>query len=305
MGHLGPIFTAGKTGAKFVAVDPGLGTEQADQQGLLAHFEREHPDYVLSYGGRVGRDVQSQGSLAEGGARRDDDQLAWLQARGHIVQLGEAGLNPRDALAAIKKHVDVAETRLDDIGDAQKAGLDLLLGNLEHLTLGGVNQGLRVFGTLQAAGDDIVGDIDEAPDDGFAADDPAVLRHIGSGPEGNAIGQGGDIGSAARAVQQSLARNLFRECHQVNRRGLLGKLDHLLEDDAMSFHVEVVLAEQLHGRHQPRVVNQDGPQQSALGFQVLGIGDFAGGTGRHGWERLFQANVAGRADYTNRAGEGI
>ena len=61
------------------------------------------------------RDVQRERGLSHGGARGEDEQIAAVQAAGHLVELGEAGADALDALAGVEEGVDAAFVALDDL----------------------------------------------------------------------------------------------------------------------------------------------------------------------------------------------
>ena len=69
---------------------------------------------LLVHGGVLGN-VDGKRRFAHGGARGDDDQLALLQAAGHVVELGEVGGQAGDLAALLVEVVDGAEGVLDDL----------------------------------------------------------------------------------------------------------------------------------------------------------------------------------------------
>ena len=69
----------------------------------------------FSFERHVLRDVQRQRGLAHGRPRRQDEQIAAVQAAGHLVELGESGADALDALAGIEEGVDAALVVLQDL----------------------------------------------------------------------------------------------------------------------------------------------------------------------------------------------
>ena len=81
--------------AELLAADPGLGGDEALSQLGLRHLEREQGDrawlllWVSGAEHRVLGDVRDQRRLSHRGAGGDHDQVAWLEAPGHLVEVFE------------------------------------------------------------------------------------------------------------------------------------------------------------------------------------------------------------------------
>ncbi len=69
-------------------------------------------------------------------------------------------------------------------------------------------------------------------------------------------------------------------------RLLLRDGNHFVEGNAVGFGEEIVLADSLQRQIERRVIQQNGTEQGALGFQIVGYGSFTGGGAGHGLKSL-------------------
>ena len=130
------IFPAQEAGLELALVNPGLGGEHAAQQRLLAHFQAEDGDHGTVVDGGVLRDVDGEGGFAHGRAGGNDDQLAFLQAAGHAVELSKVGGQAGDFAALLVEVVDGAKGVADDLVEGLEAVGDAFLGDFHQLGLG-------------------------------------------------------------------------------------------------------------------------------------------------------------------------
>ena len=101
LGQSGPFVVAQSAGAQPALVDAPERADHAQRQLRGAHFHREHQHRQLFVDRHRLGDVDRQRGLAHRRARRQDDQIAFLQARRHAVEVEEAGANAGDFLGAV------------------------------------------------------------------------------------------------------------------------------------------------------------------------------------------------------------
>ncbi len=95
VGELLHVFLAEEAGAQLVRVDLGVRGEHAHEQRFLRHFQREDADHFAVEDGGVLGDVHGQRGFAHRGARGDDDEIAGLEAAGHLVEHACSGWRVR------------------------------------------------------------------------------------------------------------------------------------------------------------------------------------------------------------------
>ena len=133
----------------------------------------------------VARDVQRERGLPHARARRDDDQLAGLEAARHLVEIVEARRQTRERAGAVHDAFDVVEHAGHLVVDVLERRAALLLRDVEDLRLGEIEQFVGALGLVVAGLDDLGRDADQPPLDRLVAHDARVVRHV--------RGRGGEI----------------------------------------------------------------------------------------------------------------
>ena len=255
---------------------PGLGGQQAHAELLLAHLQAEDGHNHPGVQGRVGGYVQGEGGLAHGGAARDDDEVAGLQAGGELVQYLETGGHSRNLALVLKALFDDFKGAGDHVAYRAYLLAKALLGGREDGPLrpfqGNVWLGLMGVGLVNG----LVGRVDETPEQGFVLDQGGVVVHMGGAEQ--YIGQLGQIGRAAHGVQAALIVEPRGDGDLVHRLVLVVKSQHGIVDLAVAAVVEVrgFKVRGDTGQHLA-AVDQHPAQHPALGGEVLGGGVAAGG----------------------------
>ena len=129
------VLLAQVAAAEPVRVDPRLGRQHAHEQLLLRHFQAEEADGHVGLGADVLRDVEHEAGLAHRRARRDQHQVRRLQARGHLVEIDEAGRHAGDQPLVLLQLLDGREAALHQIAQRHEALADPVLGDLEDRPL--------------------------------------------------------------------------------------------------------------------------------------------------------------------------
>ena len=250
-----------------MAVDLRLGGEQAQEQRLLRHFQAEDADRVLRLQRHVLGDVQHEARLAHRRPRRDDDQVAALEAARHRVEIDEAGGDAGDQLLLFEEQLDLGEALLDQVAHRHETGLEPVVGHREDRAFGLVENEVRLLVRAVRVGQDLVRRVDQIPQRRLFLDDPRVVLDVG-GPW-HAVGQRRHVGGPADFVEIAATRQLFLQGDEVDRLVPLVERHHLVEDPAMRVAVEVARIDDLHGLIERVVVDEDGAKHRTLGFEIV------------------------------------
>ena len=250
-------------------VDPGVGAQDALDQLDLAHLQGEQEDRVVASEGGVGRHAQGQGRLAHGRAGPHHHQGAGLEPGGHLVEVVVAGGGAGDLRAPVVQLLDAGEGVAQQVGEAGRAPLALVAGDVEHQRLGLVDHLADVLGQAEGGVRDRAGGADEAPEQGVVADDAGVVGGVGrAGGVGLEVDQGG---GAARPVEQVAAAQLVGHGDRVGHLALRGEDADGLVDVDVGGPVEDVGPGDDLGRGRHRVAGQEqGAQEGPLGVDVVG-----------------------------------
>ena len=261
-------------------VDDSAGAEQALKERFARHFEREDADGFSVIDGGVLGDVHGERGFAHGRARGKNDEIGLLKAAGHFVEIGVMGFEAGDALAALEKRVDGAEGVADDILNALEAFADTLLGEGEDGGFGVVEDLVGGLGLLAGLGDGVIGNADEAAQDRLVADDVNVM--LDGGPVGDAIEEAGNVANVADGLQVFFLVEFFDQGDDVDGARRLGELHHARVDAAMGVEREIFGAQMFGGIVVGVIVEQDGAEDRALGFDVCRHASDGGVDGGHG-----------------------
>ncbi len=261
-----PLFLVEPAGPELVEVDPPLAAQQAVEELLGCHLEREDRDRGALVDRRVLGDVERQRRLAHRGAGGEDDQVASLQPGGVLVELGVAGGEAGDRLALFRHLLDRAQRVVRDALDrdepAAAAGLlqpEEALHRLVEDLDGGAAGGRRL-------GPQRVRQVEGLAQERAVVDDPGVDRGVGRPRQ--AVDQRSDVGRPAGPFERRLAVHLGADRDGVDRFGPPGEGHHGLEDAAVGLAVEVLRVEDLERRVERGRLEQHGPQHGPFGLLV-------------------------------------
>ena len=85
-------------------------------------------------------DAEPERRLPHRGSRREDDEIAWLEAGGQEVELAEAGRDARDLDARLVQLRDALEALPEENLDVREVAGRPLLAELEDDLLGSVDE---------------------------------------------------------------------------------------------------------------------------------------------------------------------
>ena len=138
-----PILIIELTGPHLGLIDTTDRGEHTHDDLLGGHLQREDEHRFVGGEGRMFAQVHGKSGLAHGGTGRHDNQIRSLQTGGHLVEIAVTARHPGHAvvggLEQLFNLVDgLLENDLEGLGPFIGAGA--LLGNLEYLALGQVEQ---------------------------------------------------------------------------------------------------------------------------------------------------------------------
>ena len=270
-----PVALAQEPAAQPVRVDARLGRQQAQEELLLRHLEAEHPDGHVGLRADVLRHVEREAGLPHRRAGGDDDQIGRLQARRHLVEVGEAGRHAGDELLVRVQLLDRLEARLREVAQRDEAVANLVVRDREDRMLGLVEDEVRVLRALVGRRDDLVRGGDQAPQRRLLLDDPRVVVDVGRAR--HAVDERGDVGRAAHFLELARATQFLLERHQIDRVAPLGELDHLVEDAAVRVAEEIRRVDHFGGEVERVVVQENRAENGPFGFQIVRKGTFGDG----------------------------
>ena len=157
-------------------------------------------------GGVLG-DVEGEGGLAHGGAGGEDEQLAGVEAAGHLVELDEAGAEALDALAGVEEAVGAALEGVEDLAGIDEVVLGVGVAEFEQALLGAGEDFGRLVIADEAAVDGLLRGDDQVAEERFILDDADVAFEIDDAGAGRRRGRPGSSGRRRiRAGSASSAR---------------------------------------------------------------------------------------------------
>src|SRR5882672_1432339 len=236
-----PIVLAQAAGTQVTLIDSAEGRDHAQRERLGGHFHAEDGRRFTRSQRGILRDVDRERGLSHGRPAGHDDQIASVEARGHFVELGEAGGDARQLAVRVVHLVDPVDDVGQDALDRAKAHLAAraALGDFEHDPLGIVDDfpRLAAFG-FEGAGDNPVARGDELPQDGSLADDVGIRADVGGG--GRITGQGSQVRKTPHLIQHTLAFKVSGKSDGVAGLVAFDQAGDGLEDEPMVVAVEVL-----------------------------------------------------------------
>ena len=177
-------------------------------------------------------------------------------------------------LPALKVFVQAGKSGPDDFLQRQQPGPYAVFRQREDGLLGAVQQLIGFLLGLKAFGNDVVGGVDQVPQQRLLLDDASVV--LDGGDARHAVHQRGKISRAAGGFQLPRPLQVFVQSDQVNRPPLLAQRHHAGENLAMAILIEIPRLQRFNRRVEGLVVQQDGAEHRTLGLQVVGKLPFQG-----------------------------
>ncbi len=236
--------------AQVVALDRRLRRDEALRELRLGHLQAEQGDRLGALGVQrdVLGDVRDQRRLAHRRARREDDQVARLEAAGDLVEVGEARRRARHRDALARELLPLADLVVEDLADLPEVLLAVVVRDLEHRLLGVLDElaRRRRRGRGPTAWISyVVGSSRRSKR--VLADD---RRRSGAAPPTAGTAAASESISPRPPAASSLprARRCSVDGDHVDRLGLVVEVEHRLEDQAVALAVEVLGAQAVVSR---------------------------------------------------------
>src|SRR5438132_2074841 len=298
VGEARPVARVEVTRAHLVRIHAPLRAEETLDELLLGHLEAQDEDATLAPHARVLGDVHGEGGLAHGGPPRNDDEIARLEARGLLVEPGEARGQSGDVLLLVVELLDLLEGALEDGAHGEGGALHAPLGDLEDEPLGVVQHLLDVVAPVVAPADDLGGDPDEVAQDGLLPHDGAVGKEMGG--RGRRLGESAERGGTSDLVELAAPAELLGDGEQVHRLVALEEREHGVEDLAVAFLVKVGGLEELDRLGKALPIQEHSPQHRPLRLQAVrrDLGGEEIGERRHVYSRVTETLSCARSRRT-------
>ena len=161
----------------------------------------------------------------------------------------------------------VSRLRLRQVAQRDEAVADLVVGDREDGVLGLVEDDVGLLLGLVGGRENLVGREDQAAERRLLLDDPRVVLDVGRAR--HAVDERGDVGRPADFVELAGAPELFLQRDEIDRVAALGELDHLVEDAPVRVAEEIARVDDLGGEVEGVVVQQDGAEHGAFGFEIV------------------------------------
>ena len=266
-GELAPFLVGDLAPAHALHVHLGLCAEHAHGELLRGHLQREHRRLFARADGRVFDDVHAKAGLSHGRARRDEHQLAAVQAGEQIVQLRVAGGHAFDAAVVAHELLDLFKR-----GKQHRLyGLELFAA-LAHGDV--VDQALGRFqyvARLKLLGVDLAQYLlrgaDELAQRGFFVHDAHVCLYVGGG--GHRARKLDQVLRAAHHGKLAPAVELRVQGDQVDAAPALRERAHGGKDLAVGGVVKIVVRERLECQKRGLAAAQHRAEHAALGLQMV------------------------------------
>ena len=163
--------------------------------------------------------------------------------------------------------LDRLETLIGDRLHRHEALAQPVLRDPEDQALRLVQDVVRVLARLVRRRDDPAAGLDQAAQDRLLLDDAGVVLDVGGAR--NPVEEGGDVRRAADRVELAGARQLLLDRHRIDGARPVRQMVHDLEDLAVLVAVEILFLENLLGAIDGAVLDEDGPENGALGLDAV------------------------------------
>src|SRR6185312_9006359 len=252
--------------------DLGFGTEDTLNQLRRAHFKAEK-----GYGRRLGGIERSIAGQVESESRftyrrpcRQDDQIGTLPAIGYLVQRWETAGYPGDLVLLVPQVFDALDGLHQHGVDAIEILTQVVIGDLEELAFGVVEQVENIRAVLIGVADDLATDPDQLALDEFLQDDARVGLDVGG--RHHRIGELGNIVCPPDDIQLLTHLELFDYGKDIDGLALLRQALHGTIDALMALQVKTFRFKDLHNRIECTLFQHDSTEYRLL--QLLGLGRY-------------------------------
>jgi hypothetical protein len=219
------------------------------------------------------RYIERERRLTHAGTPGDNDEIAGVHARGHLVELLVARGQARNRLAAIGRFMDLLKRPHHDILHVLVRISCALSADRENRRLGLIEKLVDGPVVPVAPGDHLVARENERPDDRFLPDDPRMRLDVRDARDGVAERKQIFVAPDRRELPTVDQRLSKRDV--VDRLAAARQLGHRFEDFGVGLAVEVLDGQRLDDDVHRLILEEDPSEDRALCFEGVG-GDLAG-----------------------------
>ena len=207
-----PLLVVDVPRAQSLLVHASIHREQARHELLPAHLQTEDGDGVPEAQRRVVCKGELHRRFAHSGPRGQDDEVGFLQAASHLVEIGETGRDADDAVAPLVQVVELVEVLLQRHANRLEVVAQKALADVEYQLFGLVKRRGCIRLVVGHCGD-LPRRGDQPAQNRRALDNVPVVFHIRAGR--HLIGEAADIANAADIVKLATARQLIGEGDEI------------------------------------------------------------------------------------------
>ncbi len=222
--------------AEALRIHASLGSQQALDELLLAHFQREKRDGNIVVECGVLSDVEHEGGLSHRGTGGDDDEIGRLETCRKVVEVLEPTPDARNRTASTLDLLDPLHRRPEELLDAHEAFRPATLIDLEDLVLGFIQQLGGWRGGLEGLRNNRCGNFDQASSERLLANDLGVVLDVCRG--GNRVDEKSDVILAAARLEGPSALQLLGERERIYYITALRQRDHRAKDSPVALAIE-------------------------------------------------------------------
>ena len=214
-------------------------------------------------------DVHRQRGLAHRRPRGDDNHLAWVQAGGHFVQIGEAGLHTGSGALVFEQQFDLCDRIAHMFGDFGHVHDVVIAVDRQHCLLHLAHQPVDLAGLVVRIGDGLGAGLDHPAQQGLIPDDLKIILEVCR--RRHAVLQFGEVGHTTDVVQLPGRAKLVGKSQQIDRGCLLIHRHHRGVNGLVPEIVKHRLVLDLFdaGREVLLRIEQDTAQHALLGGNVI------------------------------------
>ena len=210
---------------------------------------------------------QRHRGLAHRGARRKDDEVARLEARGVFVDVAEARGDAGAVAVAVIELVDLLEGAFEQFVDRHELARALAPADLVDDLFAAIERAVDILFGLEADLRNHRAGVDQPAQRGFLAHDPRVILRRRRRRHG--LHQRGEIRQPADAFEQIAPPQFLRDGDLIERLAAIVQLQERGEDRLVSDRVEVDGRDDLADRRHHLAIDEDRPDHGHLGLEIL------------------------------------
>ena len=267
-GEARPIFPLQLTGPNAMHIQGACRAQQAHAQLLLGHLQAKDGHLILPGVQRcVQSHPQSQAGLACARPPGHDNQIGGLEAGGPFIQIRKPRRNAGDLFLLFVQLVDVFHRIGHDSAHWTKRAPHPAFRNPENVLLGVVQQFIDPFGSLIPPSDDLRRHVDENAVDPGLVDKLGVIGHAGR--RRHRLSEVGQVRATPDRFERSGVLEVVGEGHEIDHLIVFRQGDHGLKDLTVLGEIKLVRADDLEGFVERLVVQENGPEDGFLSFEIL------------------------------------